>query len=91
MRWQARRFTLSLQSAKIVAKFWRPSILLIAPEEPDTNLLAFCSDLKKGGLLILGKPIIAPAVDEGDGLARALEEKALLLEQASSGRPANST
>jgi hypothetical protein len=78
---QARRFALSLQGAPAVMKFWRPSILLLV-QENSPALVAFCHDLKKGGLLILGR-----AVRDGGGelgtdspVMRAQEEKARLLQ-----------
>jgi hypothetical protein len=42
-----------------VAKYWRPSLLLLADDfEAEQLLVHFCNDLKKGGVFMLGKALI---------------------------------
>eukprot|EP01065_Artemidia_motanka_P049085 TRINITY_DN8054_c3_g1_i1.p1 TRINITY_DN8054_c3_g1~~TRINITY_DN8054_c3_g1_i1.p1 ORF type:complete len:1002 (+),score=269.86 TRINITY_DN8054_c3_g1_i1:74-3079(+) len=66
---QTRRMLLSLQrKGSTVPKFWRPSILLLSGADGEgltRPLLSFCDDLKKGGLLIVGAPVVAHTMWSG--------------------------
>ena len=89
---QARNFALSLQYQGNVAKFWRPSLMLLA-EDLAPTLLGFCDDMKKGGILVLGKAVTGDryhaALAAGDRtganelIERTLAAKAELLSQIS--------
>jgi potassium/chloride transporter 9 len=65
---QARKFLLRMQaiggeSGGSSTKYWRPSLLLFSDDFAGEHLLLhFCSDLKKGGLFVLGRAL------EGDDM-----------------------
>lgn len=78
---QARAQIISLQRQPRVAKFWRPSMMLLT-EDPSPVLLGFCDDAKKGGILVLGKAVLGDSVLAGNELIeRTIQLKAELLSQ----------
>eukprot|EP01062_Namystynia_karyoxenos_P033572 TRINITY_DN24705_c0_g1_i1.p1 TRINITY_DN24705_c0_g1~~TRINITY_DN24705_c0_g1_i1.p1 ORF type:complete len:988 (+),score=317.45 TRINITY_DN24705_c0_g1_i1:86-2965(+) len=66
---QARKMLLALQhKGAAVPKFWRPSLLLLSGPDGEglrRALLSFCDDLKKGGLLVVGAPVVGADMMKG--------------------------
>jgi solute carrier family 12 (potassium/chloride transporters), member 9 len=54
---QVRKFLLKLDTRKTHGKLWRPSVLLYV-DDLDHPIVEFCNNLKKGGLYLLGAPIV---------------------------------
>ena len=78
---QARSYIVSLQRQPRVAKFWRPSLMLLA-EDVSPVLLGFCDDAKKGGILVLGRAVLGDSVVKGgEVIERTMQVKAEVLKQ----------
>lgn len=55
---QVRKYLLRLKPEHV--KFWRPQILLFVHDyETQYKMISFCNSLKKGGLFVLGRVIVA--------------------------------
>eukprot|EP00494_Astrolonche_serrata_P033105 UN33374 len=54
---QVRKYLLRLDERRNHSKLWRPSVLLLI-DDVDLRLMDFCNQLKKGGLYVIGIPLI---------------------------------
>jgi hypothetical protein len=54
---QVRKYLLLLDSQGQHSKFWRPNVLLLV-DNPAVGLVAFCNNVKKGGLLLVSQAVI---------------------------------
>jgi len=63
----SRRSLLTLQTQRKDPKYWRPSLLLLAPAGPPSNeichLVSFLNRLKDSGLFVIGEAIVGDAAE----------------------------